>query len=706
MPELLALPSGELFKAVAPISATLLDGEPSGEREAPQQTTLTVLQIPEVMWNSIVGDLTVFIDEELTLCEAERRDMIEKFIRWNRAYNAPINTKPKNFPIHNSSNITAPLIKEHVHTLVAQIVQMTPGVGVTPPWVFEDMNPDWEPFIDPIERFLTLSAERDLNLEETLTDAAIECAVLGTSIVEVSHEVQERRVYRYTADGKRAYPSTVVKRNGPSTRHVPLGSFWIRNHERDPNEARWCAKELSMSLQELRDGEAIGKFYGVDKIVAHYTEEKEDDVREAENRDLGQESSTQGTVPARLKIFQIFIAYDVDRDGRYEELRLYYHRDSQTFIGRHFLPNWSGERGFVKFEYFPRTDRFYAEGIPEMLEQIQLAVSAIINRRADNATLANLKMIIKRKILKTLQPGDPLYAGKIIEANDIWNDIREFSLSEIYPSTINEEQVLRSIADRLSGMSEAAAGSASPVTRTTAAAQLALLQEQRNRLGLTISNMRSGVRKIGALTLSLYSQYGTQGKALAWMGERGRYVDAIFRLPRRVTELGLAIKTSTPTSSQNKQVKRENMIAMFNLITQMYEKILPLAQFLAPDALAEVARGLVKSARRFMEDTLETFEEISDPAEVLEGLAVLERLLPQPENLGGLEAFNRAAQTAEINDRLARMEDLYREAEASRDGDTRVSAGRERASRITPPEGNGRRSTSDRLLGGDTLFRS
>lgn len=685
----------------APKSAERIDSAPAGEEDAPQQTTLNVMQVPDAMWQRSEESLVEWIERELNLCESERGEMIRKFARWKEAYDAPLATSPKNFPIYNASNITSPIIKEHVHTIVGQLVQST--IPINPPFVFEDTAPEWENFVDPVEDFITLAVDRELDLNNATQQAAIEMAILGTAIVESYHDVDERHIYSYTADGSGVYPRTVVYHDGPKNRHIPLGSAWIRMHEKDPNTSRWFGLRLLMSEMELREKEAQGKFYGIDRIRKFYEDRaKESEDREAEDRLLEQ---TQLTTD-RFEIFKLFVSYDIDNDNRYEELVLYFHRESRTFIGRTFLPYWHGKRGFSKKDFFPRTDRFYGEGLAEMLESIQLAISATANRRADNATMANLKMLIKRKMIKSIQQGDPLYTGKIIDVNDIWNDIRELSLSDIYPSTVSEEQIWRATGERLSGMNEGAAGAAMPVSRTTAAAQLALLQEQRNRIGLTISALKELRQECIRFDMSLYAQFGTNGKALAWMGERGRYVEAIFRLPKRVAELGLAIRASSPTSSQNKQLKRENMIAMFNLITQMYERLLPLVQALAPDGIAEVAHALVKSARKFMQQAIETMEEIADPSEILEGLVVLERILPKPEDLGGRDAFERAAQTAEINDGITRIQALLREAEDTRSGNVAVRAGDERAGRPPPPQGPPGRGNGSGIFGGDTLFRS
>jgi hypothetical protein len=682
-----------------PQSAERLREEPKSEGEESRQWPRFALPIPSSFWNAIEEDLRLFLFEELSVCEAERGRLISNFARWMEAYLAPMAEGPKNFPIHNSSNITLALIKEHVHTIGAQLVQST--MTARPWWVFKDLAKEWEQFIDEIEFFMDIAGERDLHLEKRGVEWILESAILGTSIMEVPYEVDSRNVYRTTADGRGVYPKEVIFHDGPICKHVPLATFWIRLHERDIQKARWCAKRFLYSEVELREKETQGKFFGVDKLLDFYQDPTalDDKVTQKADEILNQKPIR----PDRFEIFEIYCSFDVDSDKRFEELHLFFHRDSGVFIGRNFLPYWNGKRPFVKLGYFPRADRFYDEGLAELLEQLQVAVSAIVNRRADNATLANLKMIIKRKIMKNLQPGDPLYSGKIIEANDIWNDVREFSMSEIYPSTINEEQLLRSTAERLSGVNEAAMGAAMPVTRTTAAAQLALLQEQRNRMGLTVSNIRQGFKEIGGLAMDHYFQFGTMGKAVAWMGDRGRVVEAIFNLPARVKQLVQAISMTSPTSLQNRQVKRENAIGMFNLIVQLYEKLLPLAQVMAPEHLGEIVRGMVSSARRFMEDVLETFE-VNDPEEILEGIAVFERLLPTPENLGGMDAFAQRAETDQIIASISRVETLLREAERGQNGNNGISPGDQRPRRTAPPEGTSGGSLPGSLFGGESNF--
>lgn len=646
--------------------AGLLKQESRRGEEAPTQVARVVRQIPEELWGPAEAEIDGFLNQEIHTAEGERSAFMRKIARWQVAYRAPLPDAPKHFPIWNASNMTYPLIKEAVNTISAQIAQST--LTARPTWVLKDLAAEWKPFVAPLEEFLSIGARRDMDLRKVATPWIISGCKLGSSILEIGNLVDVRRTYKYTPDGRDTYPSNIIRHDGPKAIHVPLQDFWIRFGETDIQDARWVARRMWMTPKQLREGAAQNKFFGVEDLIGH-TRRTTDEV------DRAQEHIEETTPGWRdlYEIFKVWVSWDIDGDGNMEELLLYYSRDARRFISKKFHPYWHGRRPYVKFGFFPVEHRFYDEGICEMLEGLQESISQMHNRRADNHTLANAAMIIKRKTSRGIMPGDPLYSAKVIETADIWNDIREFRLSEPYQSTVQEEQIERQIADNLVGMSDAQRGSTLPVSRTTAAAQLALLQEQAKRIDLTVQSSRDALDEVGLVTTSLYYQFGTNGKALEWMGERGRVVEAIFRLPRRVVEIGQAITVSTPTSLQNRQVKRENSIALFQLLTTLYQQIIPLAEQLVPEAMPMVVQSMVSSAMSFMGDVLASFE-VTDPEDVLAGLAVLERALPNPSDLGGGDEFTRQAESSDLINKLGVIENLMREAQEMR-GDPRSLLG-------------------------------
>lgn len=688
--EVEAIPSSE--------SARLLKRPPQNAGSETNQTVDNVLQIPQEMLESVRSTLHEFIRTEVRLCEQERAELIDRVARWKEVYMAPPADEPKHFPIFNSSNLTIPVVKEIVNTICAQIVQAT--LTAKPFWVLKDLAAEWEPFVDDVERFLDVAAKRDIHLDDAAIEWLIEGVKMGTSIMEVGHEVDVRNNYRYTADGKSVYKDKIVMRDGVVTKNVGIENFWIRAHETDIQLAEWCGRMLWLSEHDLKVAESQKKMFGVEHVISRAAGRKGSEPQEKMN-----EIQKLNTSRKNLhRVLVMYISFDVDGDGRKEQLKVYYAVDADFILSVQFHPYWHGKRPFVKFTYFPIEGRFYGDGLCSMLEDIQLGISDKHNKRADNETMANLKMFLKRKMVTGLMPGDPLYTGKIIEVNDIWNDLRELQMAEIYPSTIQEEQILRQYANSLSGHGEAQAGSAMPVTRTTAAAQIALLQEQSKRIDLTVRSARTGLGEVGWHAIMLYYQFGTNGKAVAWMGQKGLLVDGVFKLPRRVLELGSAISVNTPTSLQNRQVKRENALALFNLMVQLYQQMLPFVQHLAPERMPEVAHAMARGANRFMEDVLETFE-VNDPEDLLAGITLLQKVLPAPEDLGGLESFRRGEESAAITDQLRRLEDLLSEADASRTRGEGVSDRSRAPRRLETSQGVRGGNLPSFQLGGEPLNR-
>ena len=97
----------------------------------------------------------------------------------------------------------------------------------------------------------------------------------------------------------------------------------------------------------------------------------------------------------------------------------------------------------------------------------------------------------------------------------------------------------------------------------------------------------------------------------------------------------------------------------------MYQQLIPLvAQLIGAQNMAPVVNEMVMGAKRFMGDALESFE-VSNPDEVLSALTLLEQMLPDARDLGGLEDFERAEATAKILEGVGRVENLLRQAETA-----------------------------------------
>lgn len=652
-------------------------------------------------------DLKVYLDQEIYLALGERTSFIDNLVRWQEVYDAPMATEPKDFPLADSANLTVPIIKEMVNTLTAQFTQtvLTPR----PRWILQAMSEEWGPFVGIIEDFMDLAAERDLKFDKRIETWILEAAKLGTSVIQVGYTQQAKNFYVYSRDGMEVRKVRRVTHDGPILYNIPLEDYIQPFTSVDPQEARWCGKRFRVTGKWLMDRAEDGGYHNVSQVVigqtgANYgTDYKTGDVQE-------KQEMLEATTPNRrdtYEIYEIWLSWDVDGDGLEEEIVAWYHPPTQTLLRVQYHMFWHSERPFIVLRYFPKEYRFYGQGLCDQLEALQEEISEIHNQRLDNASIANVRPLLVRRGSKSLKPGDPLFTGQPIPVDNP-DDVVPLVIGEIYPSTIMNEDMTRSYAERLSGANEASSRGAMPVTRTTATAQLALLQEQAKRFDQTIRNARDGIAKIGWYAFSTYFQFGADEKKIVqWLGERGRIISGIFNLKRSASELGLGFTASAPTSQQNKELQKQNALAVFNLTIQMYTQLLQLAvQTGTPaEALAPVAAKLVQSAERFMFQILDRFD-VSNPDDIIAGLKILEKILPKPEDLGGLETFARAEEAADRAESLARLEALLTEAGGAETGGVDLSRPREIPRGALLSTGLLRGGGESRMDGGEPSNRS
>lgn len=648
--------------------------EPAPElEELRQQETSIVGEVS--MSESETDRLKIYLDDELSRAEGDRGDFVLKLARWKYLYDAPMAEEPKNFPLANSANLTVPVIKETVNIQSAQLSQTT--ITPNPRWVVTTENDEWTPFIGVLERFLDRASREELDLDNVLETWILESCKYGTAVLEVGYIEEEVNLMVYDRKGENPKPVKTLKR-GPRVWNVPLQDFIMPFDEQDPQVSPWVSKKIRMNGWTLRDRERDGKFSGVATVLGM---DESTPLTSAENStgyDLVVDEVTEtqevleDTVPSlrrNYEINEVWIRFDANGDGIDEELLVYYHRQTRTLLSVRYHPYWHHERPFVALPYFPVEYRFLGQGLCEQLEAMQDEISAIHNQRLDNASVANVRAIKSRRTSGALKPGDPLFTGQIIEVEEM-DDVEPFQLGEVYPSTIMNEQVSRDYVDRLAGTNDASRGSAMPVTRTTATAQLALLQESTKRYDQTVRKIRDGIKQVGRLTFHLYFQFGVdEKKPIQWLGERGKVIPAIFNLPYSAVDLGLGFEAGAPSSMVNKEAQKQNSIALFNLMVQMYGQILQLVgPIIGPQGIAPVASSMVSAAKDFMFTTLERFD-VTNPDEILAGLTTLEKLLPNPEDLGGMEAFEGRVKELEALEQISRLEGLLTQGTG---GDTRV----------------------------------
>lgn len=624
-------PAGEQFTKI------------EGEEIKPARMIPPEIEISEVQRTRLIQYLTGEID----VCRQERWMQMEKFSRLRLKYQTKFPEFPKNFPIPNSSQLTVPVIKGTVDTLTSRLHQTV--MAANPLASCRTKDPEFQDFSEDLEQFLDLYSREKLEAEDVIDTAVTESVKLGTSVVETTRLLDRRKIVEYDPFNITYNQRTEEVHNGPILYNIPIDDFWIRPAYQDVQKAPWCAKQLRWTWSEVKDAALRGDLNPdqINNIWRHTLNPGEvpQHVKDGNKTDRAEPAAWD-----EYTIFEMFARWDIDGDGIDEEIICYFHRDSRTLLRIKFNTFRKNRRPFVIFRYKKIEYRFYGEGMAEMLEQLQEEISTMHNHRIDNSVIAALKLILTSRSIPGLRPGDPVWPGKVVKTQNAQTDVNVVDLGNPYPTTIPNEQLSMSIIRELSGVGEVAMGQAQPVSRTTAAAQLSLLEELNRRFDKTLKGYRRNITEIFNQLTDLFNQTGTGGLAEKWLGmERGGLFERYITLPADHLYSKVKIQVTSTKATVNREVEMQTNIAVMNLIIQNGQQLLSLVQGLAPQALPIVARLLIESIRPVYKKVLQ-YADAPDPDSAVKILAFVESILPSPENMGGMEQ-QAALNTAAANNR-------------------------------------------------------
>lgn len=593
---------------------------------------------PEIdMEEAQVKRLVNYLVSELTDAENERMDSMWDFARWRRKYRTKFPEFPKDWPLANSSQITIPVIKTAVHTLTSRVYQTM--MAADPILSFRTKNKDYQDFAGAYEEFFGLYSTERLDMEDILDTVVTETIKLGTAVVEVTTKRDRRAVMKYDGLTKTYRKEVKELYNGPVVYHFPIEDFWCRIGYQDVQKAPWCGKEIRVTWSQIKDMALAGDL-NPDEINNIWSLPADEGDKSPSLKVEEQIENREPQDWQEYRLFELSVRWDVDGDGLDEEILVYFHWESRTLLRRKFNTFRNGRRPWIIFRYIRVPHRLYGEGMAEILEHLQEEISTIHNQRIDNATVANLQIILVKKLIRGLSPGDRLWSGKIVKADQ--QDVGTLRLGEIYPSTVTNEQIAQQYAKEISGVGDNINGQGQPVTRTTATAQLSMLEEANRRFDKPIKSMRKSVREIGVHCTDLMADYGTNGLAEEWLGDRGIIVEEMLANPTTFAPGNVRVQTLSTKSSVNREVEFQSAVAVMNMVVQMGQQFMQLGSMANPQAAGVIAHELVSAIREPWKKVMQ-YSDSQNIEEAMSVLNVLSRILPSPEDLGGMASAEAGA---------------------------------------------------------------
>lgn len=369
----------------------------------------------------------------------------------------------------------------------------------------------------------------------------------------------------------------------------------------DIQDLPWIMQRMFMSEDELRARARNKQFDrdAVEEVIRRGpsgADPLDDDAQEGARRTLdraeGVDPMDADVQADQWCVLEDYRSYDIDDDGRPEEIVCWVAERSKMLLGWDYLDNVnaSGKRPFEKEVFMPLPNRYYGISAPEMIRDIQDEMTAMHNQRVDFNTLANMPFYFYRGSsqhnpdLHKISPG----VGIPIEnpaADLAWPQFRtnpQFGQAE--------EALLQQALERLTGVTDMALGrqpNRVGATRT-ATGVASLLSESGLRFKVFMVRFQNFWRRIFQQVLALDQQYLPPGKEFRVTGR-----PEVIRILDRTEIAGrFDILLSATTETLNKQSLRET--AQIKFSTLMNPALIQLG-IVKPENLYELARDFLKS---------------------------------------------------------------------------------------------------------------
>jgi hypothetical protein len=563
-----------------------------------------------VLGSEVEDLLATYIDTELEAFFAERAELLEDWKNWQTLYWAKPESKERTFPFKRAANIVIPLAAIAVEAIHART--MNTLFSVKPFWSIRPKSKVWVEHAKPFERWLQSEVEssESLDMYEFCNEALLEFYKLGTVVAKSGYERLVKKTLR-NIDGEEQEYYAVVK-NGATIDRVPLANFVMRFAELDPQTAPLVGERHTVTWSQLKKYAQSGRMdpEAVEKIKAFWRDRRtpaaaNDGTDYQEN--LEKLANAEPLWYSVFDFYELWISFDVDRDGWDEEIVVDYHKESRTFLSIRY--NWYDDlhRPYRVASYFKVEGIWPGIGVCKQVEQFQASVTTIHRQRLDNATLANMGMLVLRKG-SGYGPGEPIFPGKMWFVDDVRNDIMPLKLNEIYPSSYANESAIINYSDKRVGVNDLILGIPQEGTPATATSDVARLAESNKRFDLVLKNIKRWLSEIGVDIITNYQIFGDQQVHWLVLDEEGAFVEQVLRMPSVLVRRGAVVELTVTDTITNREVEKAQWLQLFQILTNFYQSVFQLSQvFGDPSIVAQFAQKALIGTDEVTKRLLETY---------------------------------------------------------------------------------------------------
>lgn len=606
-----------------------------------------------------------WLDTELRSALNARSGLEAKWRGYLELYRAHADQPTKDFPFAGASNVVLPVASMAIDQLLVKEMQTI--FAPENVWTCQALNESWVEAAKPMQDGLSWLDRNTLRMWRVCKRLKLEKYKLGTGIYKTGWLYEKRPIWTYDNNGKviRAMKS----RGRPFVDHVRLPDFLLPPYSYaiqadEQGGAPWVAERLRIDADRLRSMakssdpfmppisktavDLIVKFLEASDTQHDTAIQDQDFVKRGSGAsttdaqfDTDKANNGQGSIrramPRDVELWEIHARFatggkggadDPSRnsqgdDDSQDDIIVWYHQPTRQFVRCIYQPYHHGQRPYEVERLFP-SDGFYGIGICEQMEMFQRTQSDLINFTMDNVLLVNSRMIAA-KAGANIAPGEPIYPGKIwITEGEPAKEFQSFAMAEVYPSLPMLYSQFDQMGKGRSGIGDLQTGNLDALpSRTPATTTLSMLQEGNRRPDFAIKDSRyDGLSIVGLRLIQLLQQYIGQpqdvgGKPLLKLMVQslgmpeGLHVAQKLTTPMESAELGLGVSITATSGSANKEVERQNMVALLQLagqLTPQFIQLVSVAQQAHGTPVGKVALESAIGLQQLYKRTLEQYD--------------------------------------------------------------------------------------------------
>ena len=514
-----------------------------------------------------------YIENEVTAAEREVYEPLRnKYLDLEDCYAGVVEPRSSewmsNFPILMGATFTDAVTARIINTIEA----------FKPTWSLEPTrDSDWVKVARSTERLLDYKARVEMRYLRELRKTIFDVTRLGMGAMLTPWIIREEKVSQRYLWVERT--TTVRTVDGIVCRHLPIRDLYYPGGYSELEYLPWWARKMRWTPMDLRVAQ-FTKYYENLEKAAKFLAPVEESEREAQER----EGLTPGE-SRRVHGYEFYLKWDLKKAGDLQRYIVTYHPDTKTIlrIEEDTYPEWP----IRIFRYGPRSAELHGLGIIEQTKPFDDALYSLYNLLVDNFKVATMH-VLKGKKGTGLRDKTKIYPLKLFLLNNP-DDLQSMQLGT--PFTLNPAftRSVWELGERRAGVSDYALGRESAVAsgRATATGTLALIQEGQRRFDLTISDTRRVLSQFGMFTLQMMHNRLPAHIPYMIMGDEGEWARVFLEKPSTAPYLALNVISNLSSVAMNKEIRKQDAIATFQLLGQYYREMIQLSMLLANPQLQQ-----------------------------------------------------------------------------------------------------------------------